>query len=177
VGKIPISNWAPRNKPGGAISNIINRRLEPGAPTTIRKEEPPSIWGEEIVKKEKRKRGKRDLPDFPELIDTLPPIIDDTTPATNGNGDNGNGDNGGNGNGDTGDTGKIPLNQFSDAWTSNGKKEFQAEDFLSSSGGGGGYQAGAGGDWQPEAQEIPYKLLIYGMLIIVGTYLLIGKKK
>ena len=101
--------------------------------------------------------------------------------------DAGNGGNGGNGGGDgsplfSEDTplpGKIPLNQFTEAWTQEqGSEEGVGRGY--SSGGGGSYSTGGGGDWQPEqakAQEIPYNLLIYGLLGLGVLYLALKKGK
>ena len=95
--------------------------------------------------------------------------------------------NGGNGGGDgsplfSEDTplpGKIPLNQFTEVWTQEQGSEEGVERGYSS-GGGGTYSTGGGGGWQPEqakAQEIPYNLLIYGLIGLGVLYLALKKGK
>lgn len=76
--------------------------------------------------------------------------------------------------------GKIPLNQFTEAWTQEQGSE-EGIDRGYSAGGGGTYSTGGGGGGfqqeQPFPQEIPYKLLIYGFLGVIGLYLLTKGKK
>ena len=151
---------------GGGIRDRLELPEEFVGPTCLRREMPPSIGLPsihfDILKKTRKIKKEPEDPFKPEPEPEPPepePVPD--KPDYKPKNDYGNGN-------PLFHEDKIhlPLNQFTEAW---------AQEH-----GSGAVSANGGGGFQPEqplTQEIPYNLLIYGFLGIIGLYLLTKGKK